>query len=83
MPLFTKFGNPPWTKEEVEEWLARVQVDLEKGYHIYHYARRVWAQKPFEEVRSDAASVADSQMTMVEESMTDTETLYEFDRRRR
>lgn len=65
------------------EWLARVQSDLDKGYHVYHHGRRVWAQKPFEEVRSDAASVADSQITMVEESMTDTETLYEFNSRRR
>ena len=85
MNLFTKFANPPWTTAEVQEWLGRVQIDLDKGYHIYHFAWRVWAQKPSEELRSSATSVADSQMTAVEESMTDKETLYSvrrFDRDR-
>lgn len=46
--LLTKFGSPrPWTKDEVFEMVAKVREEFNRpGQHIYHFARRVWAQKP-------------------------------------
>lgn len=48
--LLTTYGEPkPWTPEEVTVFLAKVNQELDAGYHIYHKARRVWAQKPYDE----------------------------------
>ncbi|CAG8304727.1 unnamed protein product [Penicillium nalgiovense] len=51
MWLLTKFGEPePWTKEEVQVYLARVRAELKDPHvHRYGYGRRVWARKPTEE----------------------------------
>ncbi|KAJ5827961.1 uncharacterized protein N7525_006214 [Penicillium rubens] len=53
MWLLTKFGEPePWTKEEVQVYLARVRAELKDPHvHRYGYCRRVWARKPTEELR--------------------------------
>lgn len=43
-----KFGEPkPWTPEEVQMYLTRVRNELDKGYHIYQKARRVWVGPSF------------------------------------
>ncbi|GAB1735556.1 hypothetical protein NU219Hw_g4134t1 [Hortaea werneckii] len=48
MFLLTKFGAPkPWTADEVRVYVAKVRRELMNGrLHIWHYTRRVWAQKP-------------------------------------
>ncbi|KAJ6014010.1 hypothetical protein N7540_008601 [Penicillium herquei] len=48
MWFLTNYGSPdPWTKDEVEVYLAKVRLDLRNTkYHGYGYARRVWARKP-------------------------------------
>lgn len=48
MFLYTKFGEPkPWTAEEVQAHLAKLNQELDNPkHHIYQYHRRVWAQKP-------------------------------------
>ncbi|CAI7596102.1 unnamed protein product [Penicillium manginii] len=49
MWLLTKFGSPvPWTKEEVQVYVANMRKELRTPrYHAYQRARRVWARKPF------------------------------------
>ncbi|KAJ5350321.1 hypothetical protein N7541_008048 [Penicillium brevicompactum] len=49
MWLLTKFGSPePWTKEQVQVYVARMRTELKKSHcHVYQRARRVWARKPF------------------------------------
>ena len=50
MFLLTHFGTPqPWTQEEVMVFTAKVRKEIDSGYHIYNKARRVWAQKPYDE----------------------------------
>ncbi|KAJ5728604.1 uncharacterized protein N7483_003112 [Penicillium malachiteum] len=48
MWFLTNYGSPdPWTKDEVEVYLAKVRLDLRNTkYHGYGYARRVWGRKP-------------------------------------
>ncbi|KAJ6029877.1 hypothetical protein N7460_010143 [Penicillium canescens] len=48
MWLLTHFGEPePWTKEEVQVFLAKVRIELKDPYiHAYNPAHRVWARKP-------------------------------------
>lgn len=48
MFLLTKFGEPqPWSADEVRVYVAKVRQELQTpGLHIWHYTRRVWAQKP-------------------------------------
>ncbi|KAJ6029763.1 uncharacterized protein N7446_010887 [Penicillium canescens] len=48
MWLLTHFGEPePWTKEEVQVFLAKVRIELKDLYiHAYNPAHRVWARKP-------------------------------------
>lgn len=48
MFLLTKFGEPqPWSADEVRVYVAKVRQELQNpGLHIWHYSRRVWAQKP-------------------------------------
>ncbi|KAJ5888009.1 hypothetical protein N7495_008050 [Penicillium taxi] len=50
MWLLTKFGAPhPWTKEEVQVFLAKARVELKNPHiHGYEIGRRVWARKPFD-----------------------------------
>lgn len=47
MFLLTKFGEPkPWSADEVRVYVAKVRQELQNpGLHIWHYTRRVWAQK--------------------------------------
>ncbi|KAK9852255.1 hypothetical protein MYU51_008659 [Penicillium brevicompactum] len=49
MYLLTKFGVPkPWSKEEVQVWLAQIRNGLRNtNYHTCHKVKRVWARKPF------------------------------------
>ncbi|PLN84923.1 S-adenosyl-L-methionine-dependent methyltransferase [Aspergillus taichungensis] len=49
--LLTKYGAPsPWTNDEVQAYLAKIQVELQNPHiHGYEYARRVWGRKPTEE----------------------------------
>ncbi|KAJ5655858.1 hypothetical protein N7507_007808 [Penicillium longicatenatum] len=53
MWLLTHFGEPePWTKEEVQVFLAQVRVELKNPrIHGYNWmlSNRVWARKPTEE----------------------------------
>jgi hypothetical protein len=51
MWLLTHFGEPePWTKDEVQVFLAKVRVELKDPYiHAYNPAKRVWARKPIKE----------------------------------
>ncbi|KAJ5981957.1 hypothetical protein N7451_012057 [Penicillium sp. IBT 35674x] len=51
MWLLTHFGEPePWTKEEVQVFLAKVRVELKNPHiHGYNWINRVWARKPTEE----------------------------------
>lgn len=46
-----KFGAPePWSPAEIEAWLSMLSKELDAGYHIYNDSKRVWAQKPFDNV---------------------------------
>jgi hypothetical protein len=56
MFLLTKFGEPqPWTADEVLVYVAKVRQELlDQKLHIWHYTRRVWAQKPFEDSADSA-----------------------------
>ncbi len=48
--MLTKYGAPtPWRYEEAQVYLAKVRNELDAGYHCYQKAKRVWAQKPFDE----------------------------------
>lgn len=47
MFLLTQFGDPKWTKEEVEVYLTKIRKDLDSRWHIYQNMKRVWAQKPY------------------------------------
>ncbi|KAJ5556760.1 hypothetical protein N7494_000675 [Penicillium frequentans] len=51
MWLLTHFGEPePWTKEEVQVYLAKVRAELKNPHiHAYNWINRVWARKPTEE----------------------------------
>ncbi|KAJ5376796.1 hypothetical protein N7509_013682 [Penicillium cosmopolitanum] len=51
MWLLTHFGEPePWTKEEVQVFLAKVRQELKDPHiHGYNWINRVWARKPTEE----------------------------------
>lgn len=44
--VLTKFGQPePWTPEEVQVYLAKVNRDIETpGVHGYNHYRRVWVR---------------------------------------
>ncbi|KAJ5220978.1 uncharacterized protein N7469_009865 [Penicillium citrinum] len=48
MWLLTHHGEPePWTKEEVQVYLAKVRAELKNPHiHAYEPANRVWARKP-------------------------------------
>lgn len=48
MFLLTNFGPPqPWTADEVRILAAKMKHEMQDPkLHIWHYARRVWAQKP-------------------------------------
>ena len=46
--LATHGAPSPWSAAEIAVWCAQLRQELDKGYHIYHTHRRVWAQKPFE-----------------------------------
>lgn len=49
MYLLTNYGAPkPWSKEEVYVFVSQVREEFKKPGHIYHFARRVWAQKPLD-----------------------------------
>ncbi|EME42851.1 hypothetical protein DOTSEDRAFT_131895 [Dothistroma septosporum NZE10] len=50
MWLLTKHGAPtPWSADEVRVYVAKVRQELkQKDLHIYHFTRRVWAQKPLD-----------------------------------
>ncbi|KAJ5688889.1 hypothetical protein N7462_003281 [Penicillium macrosclerotiorum] len=50
MWLLTKFGDPvPWTKEEVQVYVAKMRKELSNPrIHVYQKARRIWARKPLE-----------------------------------
>ena len=46
----SQFGKPkPWSTEQVQVYLAKIRKEVDSGWHIYQRARRVWAQKPFDE----------------------------------
>lgn len=49
MWLLTNYGLPePWEVDQVRLFLARALIALNnEESHVYHRARRVWAQKPF------------------------------------
>jgi SAM-dependent methyltransferase len=48
MFLLTKFGEPPYSADEVRVYVAAVRNELQNpALHIWHYTRRVWAQKPY------------------------------------
>ncbi|KAJ6105283.1 hypothetical protein N7523_010093 [Penicillium sp. IBT 18751x] len=51
MWLLTHFGEPvPWTKDEVQVYLAKVRLELKNPHtHGWNYGRRVWARKPTED----------------------------------
>ncbi|KGO40325.1 hypothetical protein PEX1_062550 [Penicillium expansum] len=51
MWLLTHFGEPePWTKEEVQVYLAKVRKELSNPHiHAYEPGTRVWARKPTKE----------------------------------
>lgn len=52
--MLTHFGQPqPWSIEKVQVWLAKVRNEINAGYHIYQKARRVYAQKPFDEPKKE------------------------------
>lgn len=57
MWLLTRHGAPqPWSADEVRVYVARVRQELERGgMHIWHYTRRVWAQRPVEDGDAPAA----------------------------
>ncbi|CAG8172361.1 unnamed protein product [Penicillium nalgiovense] len=60
MWLLTHFGEPePWTKEEVQVFLAKVRLELKNPHiHAYEPANRVWARKPTkEELKAKEANV--------------------------
>ena len=48
----THFAYPtPWTPEEVHVYLAKARQEInDPKLHAYFLKRRVWAQKPFNEV---------------------------------
>ncbi|KAJ5755544.1 hypothetical protein N7533_005087 [Penicillium manginii] len=48
MWLLTHHGMPePWTKEEVQVFLAKIRTELKNPHiHAYEPANRVWARKP-------------------------------------
>lgn len=49
MYFLTKYGLPkPWTRDEVQDWIARLKAELDQPWQLYQGVRRVWAQKPFE-----------------------------------
>ncbi|KAJ5714815.1 uncharacterized protein N7483_011996 [Penicillium malachiteum] len=61
MWLLTHFGEPkPWTKEEVQVFLAKVRSELKNpAIHAFEPGRRVWARKPTrEEMAAKAAKEA-------------------------
>ncbi|KAJ5088736.1 hypothetical protein N7456_012352 [Penicillium angulare] len=58
MFLLTKYGMPePWSKEEVQVYVAKARSDLQNpNYHGYIFARRIWGRKPtLEEVAAKNA----------------------------
>ena len=47
--LLMNHGVPkPWSHEEVKVYVEKLKKELERGYHFYWKATRVWAQKPYE-----------------------------------
>lgn len=52
MWLLTKHGAPrPWDADEVRVYVAKTRAELwDPRLHVYHYTRRVWAQKPLASV---------------------------------
>lgn len=36
----------------MQVYLAKFRKEIDAGWHIYQKARRVWAQKPFEETKA-------------------------------
>ncbi|KAJ5547566.1 hypothetical protein N7513_004800 [Penicillium frequentans] len=59
MWLLTHFGEPePWTKEEVQVYLAQVRAELkDPTIHAYEPANRVWARKPTQEESRERAKI--------------------------
>ncbi|KAJ5238532.1 hypothetical protein N7468_003151 [Penicillium chermesinum] len=60
MWLLTHHGAPkPWTREEVQVYLAKIREELRDPHiHAYELARRVWARKPtLEEQKAKEAKV--------------------------
>ena len=52
--MLTHFGQPqPWSIDQVQVWLANVRNEINAGYHIYQKARRVYAQKPFDDPKKE------------------------------
>ncbi len=47
--LFTCHGRPePRTEDQVNKYVGKLKAELDKGWHIYLYTARVWAQKPLD-----------------------------------
>jgi SAM-dependent methyltransferase len=48
MFLLTNFGDPLWSAERVRVHAAQMRLEMQDPrLHVWHWARRVWAQKPY------------------------------------
>lgn len=57
MHFLTRYGLPkPWTPEEVHVWIAKLKAELEQPWNLYQGVRRVWAQKPYDTEKEEAAA---------------------------
>lgn len=68
MWLLTQHGLPePWTPEQVRLFVKRVGDELVQNHkengNLWHYSRRVWAQKPYEEDPRRMTSASARSMT--------------------
>ena len=73
--MLTNYGLPePWTPEQVRMFVSKAleAVNNEES-HIYHRAKRVWAQKPFGPRRSVSPAPADETATEAETGGEQTE----------
>lgn len=73
--LLTNYGLPePWTPEQVRMFVSKALEAVNNDEsHIYHRAKRVWAQKPFGSKRPVSLAPAEETATEVETGAEQTE----------
>lgn len=53
MFFLTRFAPKPWTAEEVLVYVAKMRQEVDRNWHIYQHAKRVWAQKPYDTEKTE------------------------------